>query len=884
MPRWMNLLRYCVPVLLVAGVPFSVAQAPGQAASPSSPAVPAMDTFVQQYCTDCHNSDKMKGKIDLDSIRSDEVNQHPEVWGKVVQMLREREMPPEGKPRPEEDTYIAVVSSLEATLSLTDAESSDSGGTLPAIFPERAVTAQYCIGCHDAETKKGGLDLDSIASEPLDQHPEIWEKVVRKLRSRQMPPAGKSRPEEGAYDTVLASLETALDKAAAADLNPGRTGSLRRLNRTEYQNAIRDLLALEVDAASLLPNDESSYGFDNVTVSGLSPTLLDRYLSAAEKISRLAVGGSSSTPGGETIRIRPDITQEEHVEGLPIGTRGGALISYTFPQDGDYDIEIRLTRDRNEHVEGLNGSHELELLLDRKRLKLFTVKPPSGRRDHELVDRHLRLRIPVTAGPHQLGVTFLKNSSSLLEIKRQPFLAHYNFHRHPRITPAIYQISILGPYAAKGHGDTPSRRRIFVCYPEKTSEEKACAKQILSTLLRRAYRRPVTKRDLAKPMEFFEEGRAEGGFEAGIERALSAVLVSPGFLFRLEVDPPGITPNTAYRVSDLELASRLSFFLWSSIPDDELLDTAIRRTLSQPDVLEQQVRRMLADPRSNNLVTNFAGQWLYLRNLDSMTPDSRLFPDFDDNLRQAFRTETELFLESIFREDRSVLDLLEADYTFLNERLAKHYEIPNVYGSRFRRVPLGADSNRGGLLRHGSILTVTSYANRTSPVIRGKWILENILGSPPPPPPPDVPALEDNSVSASLPMRERLAEHRANPACASCHNLMDPVGFALENYDAVGRWRTVENGMPIDVSGGLPGGSEFKGVSGLERGLLERPELFVQTFAEKLLTFSLGRGVEDYDAPAIRKAVREAAAENFRFSSLILGIVKSVPFQMRRSP
>lgn len=741
---------------------------------------------------------------------------------------------------------------------------------------------QYCIDCHNSDDKTADLDLETIDSVAVNRHPEAWEAVVRKLNARQMPPADMPRPDEGTYEAILSSLEAVLDNAATKHPTPGRTDTIRRLNRTEYQNAIRDLLALDVDVSSLLPRDESSHGFDNVTVGDLSPTLLNRYISAARKISLLAVGGSRRSAGGDTIRLRADLTQEEHVEGLPIGTRGGALIPYTFPQDGEYDVQLRLMRDRNEEIEGLNGTHELELMLDRQRMQLFTIKPPVDK-DYSSVDARLKARISVSAGPHEIGVTFLKQPSSLLETKRQPFHAHFNMHRHPRISPAIYQISITGPYSAQGPGSTPSRRRIFICEPTNTNEEEDCAKRILSTLMRRAYRRPVDNDDLRKPLEFYRKARKEGDFDAGIEMALSSVLVSPKFLFRVEHAPAGVAPNTAYRISDLELASRLSFFLWSSIPDDELLDTAIRGDLGKPQVLEQQVRRMLADARSRTLVSNFAGQWLYLRNLESMTPDLRLFPDFDDNLRQAFRQETELFFESILREDRSVLEVLKADYTFLNERLARHYGIPHVLGSRFRRVALDKDSKRGGLLRHGSILTVTSYATRTSPVIRGHWVLENFLGTPPPPPPPNVPALKDNSVAANLTVRQRLAEHRANPACASCHELMDPVGFALENFDAVGRWRSAEEGKSIDTTGGLPDGSQFVGVAGLEQGLLNRPDMFVGTLAEKLLTFALGRGVEYYDAPAIRRIVRQAREEDYRLSSLILGIANSTPFQMRTS-
>jgi hypothetical protein len=457
-------------------------------------------------------------------------------------------------------------------------------------------------------------------------------------------------------------------------------------------------------------------------------------------------------------------------------------------------------------------------------------------------------------------------------------------HRHPRLTPAIYQISINGPYDSKGAGDTPSRRRIFVVQPKNAGEEDACAHRIVSNLARRAYRRPVTDNDLQKPLEFYRQAKTSEGFEAGIEAALSAVLVSPEFLFRIEADPPKAPSNSPYRISDLALASRLSFFLWSSIPDEELLSLAERGELHKPRVLEKQTRRMLADSRANNLVGNFMEQWLHLRNLEAITPDLRLFPDFDDNLRQAFRRETELHFETLLREDGSVLDLLKSDYTFLNERLAKHYGIANVYGSRFRRVALDKESERGGLLRQGSVLTVTSYATRTSPVIRGKWVLENLMGAPPPPPLPNVPALKDNTVSANLSVRARLAEHRSNAACASCHNLMDPIGFSLENFDAIGRWRNVEDGSPIDSTGGLPDGTKFDGISGLEDGLLKRPELFVNTLTEKLLTFALGRGVETYDAPAVRKIVREAKANNYRFTSIVVGIVNSTPFTSRKAP
>jgi mono/diheme cytochrome c family protein len=772
---------------------------------------------------------------------------------------------------------------VAAGLVCTVAAQQQRAGRQVADTARRTLVDEYCVSCHDEDKKKAGLALDTIAAHDVARHPEVWEKVLRKLRARQMPPVGKERPDDATYDTIIASLETSLDRAAEARPNPGRTAAIRRLTRTEYRNAIRDLLALDIDVASLLPADESSYGFDNVTVGDLSPTLLDRYISAAEKIGRMAVGRPGRSPGGETIRVQADLTQEDHLEGLPVGTRGGALIPYTFPLDGDYEIQIRLTRDRDEHVEGLTEAHDLELLLDRARVQVFTVKPPQDESGHAVADQHLKIRIPVQAGPHALGVAFLKKPSLVLESARQPSHARFNSYRHPRVQPAIYSVSIIGPYGPGSPGDTPSRRRIFVARPAGPEQEEDSARQILTTLLRRAYRRPVTEADLQGPLELYRKARVDGDFDAGIEMALSAVLVSPHFLFRVERDRQGIPPNTGYRISDLELASRLSFFLWSSIPDDELLDVAMTGKLDQPAVLERQVRRMLADSRSEALVSNFASQWLHLRNLASITPDMRLFPDFDDNLRQAFRQETELFFESILREDRSVLDLLSADYTFVNQRLAKHYGLPHVYGDRFRRITLGKDSERGGLLRHGSILTVTSYATRTSPVLRGKWVLDNLLGVPPPPPLPDVPALKDNTVDGNLSVRRRLAEHRSNPTCAGCHNLMDPLGLSLEKFDAIGRRRTVDGGTAIDASGGLPDGSSFADVQGLEAALLRRPELFVGTFAEKLLTYGLGRGLDYYDAPAIRRIVRESRANDFRISSIILGVVKSRPFQMRTS-
>ena len=757
--------------------------------------------------------------------------------------------------------------------------------------PYRAFVSRNCLGCHNGRLKTAGLELDAL----VDQHEGLdratWEKVARKLRARQMPPPGRRRPDESAYREALSSLEGELDRIAAEAPDPGRTETFRRLNRTEYHNAVRDLLALEVDVASLLPADSASYGFDNVTVGDLSPTLLERYVGAAEKISRLAVGRVDE-PTGITFRTDPDLTQEKHVEGLPIGTRGGLVETWNFPADGVYEFSIRLARDRNEHVEGLREPHDLELLIDRERIETFTVAPPDLMSDVALnyqpsqddVDDHLVVRVPVAAGPHDVGVTFPARPWVLLETARQPYESHFNYYRHPRVQPAIFSVSIVGPYLPLGAGETPSRQRIFVCHPEVAAAEDPCARKILANVMRGAYRRPVTDEDVRGPFALYEQAKAEGGFEGGVEMGLAAVLVSPEFLFRIEREPAGVEPGAAYRINDLELASRLAFFLWSSIPDDELLDLASAGRLSEPGVLERQVDRMLADPRAENLVTNFAAQWLHLRNLDGVTPDKRLFPDFDDNLRQAMRRETELFVGSILREDRSALDLVRADYTFLNERLAKHYGIPHVYGSRFRRVELADDSARGGLLRHGSILTVTSFATRTSPVVRGNWVLGNLLGVPPPPPPPDVPDLpEAKIVAKELPMRERLSAHRDNPACSGCHRLMDPVGFALENYDAIGRWRTADAGFPIDASGELWDGTALGGVRELESAMLARPELFLTTLTEKLLVFGTGRGVTATDAPAVRAILRRAEADDYRLSSLIQAVVASDPFQMRRA-
>jgi len=780
---------------------------------------------------------------------------------------------------------LALLLSLQVKVSAQ--QNTTASAVSAPTASQRQFLDRYCATCHNERLKTAGLSLVQVDLSRPGAQPELWEKVVRKLHTGVMPPPNMPQPSEADRLAILTWLETSLNSASAARINPGRTETLRRLNRTEYQNAIRDLLALDIDAASFLPADESGHGFDNVTVGDLSATLLNRYISAAQKISRLAIGSTQSSLQSDTINLPADLTQEDQLPGLPIGTRGGVSTSYTFAQDGEYEIQILLARNLEGVVSGLREArpHQLLVLLDREPVKTFTIQKPANG-DDTLLDKDLKVRVTVNAGPHNIGVTFVKEGSSLVDTLRQPTESRFNDRRYPRTAPAINQVSVIGPYAPKGAGDTPSRHRLFVCRPtgQDKAEEEKCAGTILSALMRRAYRRPIAKGEVDGPMAFYRKGRTEADFDAGIAMALSAVLTNPEFLFRVESDPKKVAAGGVYRISDLELASRLSFFLWSSIPDDELLDAAIRGKLSQPGEFEKQARRMLADRRSFNLATNFAGQWLRLRNIDAVVPSANLFRDFDDNLRQAFRQETELFFDSVLREDRSVRTFIKADYTFLNERLAKHYGIPNVYGSRFRRVTLAPESKRGGLLRQGSVLSVTSYATRTSPVLRGVLVLGNILGAPPPPPPPNVPALDESTMAANLPMRQRLAAHRSNAVCASCHRTIDPVGFSLENFNAVGQWRDLEvEGQPVDAAGALPGGRDFKGIDGLEEALLARPELFVTTLTEHLMTFALGRGVEYYDAPAVRKIVSDAEKEGYRFSSLILGIVKSVPFQMRRA-
>ena len=764
----------------------------------------------------------------------------------------------------------------------------------------RALLDRYCVACHNDRARQAGLTLQSIDTGRVGhvaEEVEAWEKVVRKLRGRAMPPPGRPRPEAEAYDAAAHVLETALDSAAAVDPNPGRP-PIHRLNRVEYRNAIRDLLALEIDERELLPPDESGYGFDNIAdVLAISPVLLDRYMVAAEKISRLALGDAALRPATETYTVPYTLWQEGRMsEDLPFGSRGGLAVRHHFPLDGEYVIKIELQRAYGNHIRGLQEPNDVELRLDRARIGQFTVGGDGVRAPWNAVsrpslyeqtaDEGLEVRLEVKAGTRLVSAAFLDRTAVAEGVlEPRPGVSSLAYSRDRNAAMALDSIEISGPYSGATPEDTASRRQVFSCYPEAAAEEPGCAADVLSTLARRAFRRPVDEADVEPLLALYEEGRREGGFEQGIQFALRGVLIDPEFLFRIERDPDGAAPAAAYPVTDLELASRLSFFLWSSLPDDELIDVAAAGRLHEPGVLETQIARMLGDRRSDAFVDNFFGQWLLLRNMRTVAPDPDAFLDFDENLREALEQETAYFVESQVRDDRSVLDLLRADYTFLNERLARHYGVPNVYGNHFRQVPVAAHG-RGGLLGQGSILTATSYPNRTSPTKRGLWVLENLLGTPPPPPPPEVPGLPDANhpeEARRLSMRERMEVHRISPVCASCHVLMDPLGFSLENYDGVGAWRTTEDGAPIDVSSTLPDGSRFAGPDGLRDILLGAEERFVETVTEKLLTYALGRGVEYYDGPAVRGIARGAAASDYRWTSMILGVVESTPFQMRRS-
>jgi mono/diheme cytochrome c family protein len=761
-----------------------------------------------------------------------------------------------------------------------------TGAKAAPLETQRALLNQYCVTCHNQTLKTGGLTLDNVDLAHVPEKAELWETVVRKLRAGLMPPPGMRRPAPQAYDALTVWLENELDKNAVARLNPGGMG-MHRLNRTEYRKAIHDLLGLEVNAEELLPVDDSRDGFDNqADALAVSPTLLEAYVRAAAQISRMAVGRWTSTTEG--VYVPPsDTSQENHIEGLPFGTRGGMLIRHNFPADGEYRFYIE-SLNNGTNIPGeqlivtLNGETVKSLDWDAQ-----TVTSLNNSRS----EQHMEFRSAVKAGTHTVGVTFLQtNNRPSLDIYRhfsRSTLENYTVRGYI-YDPAVGYVKITGPFNATGATDTPSIRTVFECRPSSARDETACADRIISKLARRAFRRPVTDRDRESLTGLYEMGRKNGSFDAGIEIALRGILADPEFIFRAEAEPANVAVGKTYRISDLELASRLSFFLWSSIPDDELIDLANNGKLKDPAVLEQQVRRMLADRRSQALVESFAAQWLFLRNLTDFTPVQIKFPDWEDNLRQAFRQETELLFESIIREDRNVVDLLTADYTFVNERLARHYGIPNIYGPQFRRVTLGPQFDaRRGLLGKGSFLSVSSLPDRTSPVKRGVWVLENILGTHPPDPPPVVPPLEETPGTEAgrvLSLRERLQQHRASPACSGCHRIMDPIGLALENFDVDGNWRTKdggEGGVPIDASSDLFDGTKINGVVELRKALLRYSPQFVRSMTERMLTYGLGRGVQYYDMPVIRSIVRDAAKNDYRFSSIVLGIVKSAPFQMR---
>ena len=771
---------------------------------------------------------------------------------------------------------------------------------------------RYCVACHNDRLRTAEFSLDGVDLSDLGGHAEQWEKVINKLRTRTMPPVGRPRPDIETYDALASWLEHELDQYAADRPNPGRTEAFHRLNRAEYANAIRDLLVIDVDVNELLPADDiDQYGFDNMAdVLTVSPALMDRYLSAARKIGRLALGEEPLGPATETYSVNILNVQDDRMgDDVPFGSRGGLGTRHYFPVDGEYDLAVTLHRNYVNYVRGMGSRHELEVRLDGELVRSFTfggeepdvTQAPASYGGNQFgdpeweeymlyADANMRVRFPATAGPHVVSVTFVRRFTEpegVLQPRQSSFAVAVNEMRDGNA--AVDKVAIGGPYVSHGPGDTPSRRAIFSCQPatNSNSDEERCAQEILSGLARRAYRRPLEEFDVSTLMNFYRMGRSDGSFDAGIQLALERLLISPDFLFRVERDPIDSDPGTIYALTDLEIASRLSYFLWSSGPDDELLALAERSRLNDPAILEQQVMRMLADPRATALVQNFAGQWLYLRNLRGAVPDPLVFPEFDENLREAFAKETEMFVESLLREDTSVLDLLGADYTFVNERLARHYGIEGIYGSHFRRVSLAPDmaERRGGIFGHGSLLTVTSYPNRTSPVLRGKWVLTNILGTPPPAPPADIPDLPDRGENGeAATVRDRLARHRESPACSVCHAPMDPLGLALENYNAVGQWRTTgEAELPIDSSGNLPDGTVFEGPTGLRTLLLERRDQFVGTFTEKLLAYALGRGPEYYDRPTVRAITRAAASDNYRWSSIIVGIVQSTPFRMRRS-
>jgi len=722
-----------------------------------------------------------------------------------------------------------------------------------------AMLKTYCVTCHNDRLKTAGLALDTVSLDDIAGHAETLEKVVLKLKTGLMPPAGAPRPDRAALDGFAAALETRLDKALPANANL-MTPALHRLNRVEYANAVRDLLSLEVDVNALLPADGSSEGFDNLAEAlAVSPSLVQGYVSVAMKISRQAVGDRQAAASQIVYAAPSGLAQDKHIDGLPLGTRGGMVFTHTFPLDAEYEFTVG-----GGGPGGGGAAGATDFAIDGERV---SVQNPR------------KFRIPVPAGPHTIAVAVPdRNRAAGVDDIYSDFRVDAEF----RVAGGIQNVTILGPFDAKGAGDTPARRRVFTCKPATAAEETSCARTILSTLARRAYRGPVSAAEVETLMKFYQQGREDEGadFESGIQQGLARILVAPRFVFRVEEEPRGVAAGAPYRISDIDLASRLSFFIWSSIPDDDLLDAATKGRLKDPVVLRAQVKRMLADPKSQALIENFAGQWLFLRDLATVQTEAK---NFDDNLRKSFQTETEMLFSTIVREDRSLIELLDADYTFVDERLAEHYGIPNIHGSYFRRVSLPANSPRRGLLGEGSMLTITSVATRTSPVSRGKWILENLLGAPPPQPPPGVEVNLEPDPKAEKPttLRQRMEQHRRSPQCASCHRLMDPIGFSLENFDQVGTWREQEAGQPIDSTGQLADGTPVKGIDDLRQAVLSRSDAFMSTVARKMLTYALGRPLSYQDMPTVRTIVRKTAAEKNRFSSLILGVVESAPFQMR---
>ena len=781
---------------------------------------------------------------------------------------------------------VSTTASSRATAAAAQAPAAQSS----APIAPRALLDTYCVTCHNQRTKTAGLMFDTMDLAKLPEHGDVWEKTVRKLRGGMMPPPGVRRPDQASVDSMVSWLERSLDEAAAAHPNPGRV-ALHRLNRAEYAAAIEDLLGIKIDPAALLPKDDEAEGFDNVaSVLTVSPSFLDQYISAARVVSARAVGNPAARPGSQTYRPTRGSDQSLRVDGLPLGTRGGLLVEHLFPADGDYKFNIPNMAIAG-YVRGMEYKHTLIVTIDGVKVFQNTI---GGEDDIKAIDqqqapavaainsRFLDIPVKVTAGPHKVGVTFVARTFAEPDEVLHSFRPSAGEDRIPRIG----SLEIQGPFNPTGVSQTPSRARVFVCQPKSASDELPCAKTILSALARKAYRRPITNADLDAPIQFYSAARALGDFDTAIRDALPTILASPKFLYRAERSPAGLAPGSIHAIGDVELASRLSFFLIGRAPDDELLTVAERRTLTTPTVLEAQVRRLLADPRSESLVTSFAFQWLKMRALEEIDPDPIIFPNFDDSLRAAFRREMELFVDSILREDRPVLELLTANHTFVNERLALHYGIPDVRGDRFRRVTL-TDANRWGLLGKGAVLLTTSYANRTAPVLRGAWILENLLGTPPSPPPPDVEAFQENKDGEKQrSVREIMEQHRAKPSCNACHGVMDPLGFSLENFDAIGEWRAEDRyaGTAIDASGKLVDGTAVNSPADLRVALTRRPEQFVQTLTERLMTYALGRTVDYYDMPAVRKIVREAARDQYRFSSIVMGIVRSDAFRMRMVP